>query len=140
MTRPKTKPGQQPPCPSLWRTDRARHGPAHGFNTPCLHGPEKGLNLEKVRFWIHLFFLVLLPQQARATAPLLHSPLLSPLYFRQFLNIVFMSFTNSSLVQYKPPFSFFSMLEISMGTYNRPRLLLSVGGTVLCSPHTLGAV
>lgn len=59
---------------------------------------------------------------ARAQVPhkltLPHSPLLSPLYFRQFLNMVFMSLTNSSLVQYKPPFSFFSMLEMSMGTCN----------------------
>lgn len=49
---------------------------------------------------------------------LLLLPLPSPLYFRQFLNMVFISPTNSSLVQYWPPFNFFSMLEISMGAWN----------------------
>ena len=49
---------------------------------------------------------------------LLLLPLPSPLYLRQFLNMVFISPTNSSLVQYWPPFNFFSMLEMSMGAWN----------------------
>lgn len=56
---------------------------------------------------------------------LLLLPLPSPLYFRQFLNMVFISPTNSSLVQYWPPFSFFSMLEISMGAWNKTKLPFS---------------
>lgn len=52
---------------------------------------------------------------------LLLLPLPSPLYLRQFLNMVFISPTNSSLVQYWPPFNFFSMLEISMGAWNKTK-------------------
>lgn len=52
-------------------------------------------------------------------------PLPSPLYFKQFLNMVFISPTNSSLVQYWPPFNFFSMLEISMGAWNTTKFPFS---------------
>lgn len=117
-------PGRQPPLP-LW-PGGAGQGPArpsHSVNTHSPDGPQgrseplEGVFLKEGACYSWSYWCASVHPQP----PLLYLPLLSPLYFRQFLNIVFMSFTNSSLEQYKPPFSFFSMLEISMGTYNRTR-------------------